>query len=482
MKKASLLLFTMFGLLLWFATCQDPSKPPVALPEVAITPVPLPTNIVPGFQFPEDSNKIINQWLGGFTAQNFDTVSIYNHAWGIWAGLTAPSGQKWNNQELLVYETWPGISEIQAMTQSNDKSLKFTKLGRGNLKPPSQFGHATLRMNALKGGAIPVDSINEETGGGADLWTTVTYDPTAASHAVTNDLLKTSKLAGMVRPGQISAIPAFPNTAITLKPTYLIGKKSDQTLKIPAWPGPPTPAKNFPDTMWNSWVYIDMTKATPSGKNLVPVPDGNPTQAQIAAATGNLGDFIHYTLDSAAAAYVNQQQSSQGVKAAAGDVALLIAMHVTTKEISNWTWQTFFWAPNPDNPPFPSDAVAASLRPKQLSGAASHYALSTTYAMVRPNQPVAGGTNKNVNAVIGYNPYLEPNLGQLNTPGVNPNQLNPNYQWGVQSNCMSCHAQAYYPAKFIYTADQYVDMKNGAFYNGTVQLDFAWSIAVNLIQ
>lgn len=482
MKTSLLKAITLAGFALIIAIplyqCQEKPAKLAGNHPLAITPVPLPTNIVPGFTFPEDTATIINGWLGGYTAPYFDTVQIYQHAWGIWAGLTAPSGQSWMGQELLVYETWPGITDIQSMIENNKLVSSMARAGRVPLSRPNQFEHAQRRAKAGLS-AIPVDSINEE---GADFWVAVSYDPTAANHAVTNKLLSQSYLASKVRQGEINAIPAFPNTAITIKPSFLVGHVSDKVVKIPAWPGPPNPAVNFPDTDWNSWVYVDMSQTKPSGKSVIPVPNGNPTPAQIAAATCNLGDFIYYRLDSAAAAYVNQQQSSQGVKAQAGDVALLVAMHVTTKEISNWTWQTFFWAPDPNNPPLPSDAVAAAQRPSQLSPAASHYAVSTTYAMVRPNQPITGGTNTGVSAVIGYNPYLEPNLGQLNYPNTNPNNLSPAFMWGVQSNCMSCHAQAYYPANFIYTADQYVDMRNPTFFNGTVQLDFAWSIAANLVK
>ncbi|MDX1912335.1 MAG: hypothetical protein SFV22_12655, partial [Saprospiraceae bacterium] len=115
--KHSLLktIFTVFlfsSLAVLLITCQgNAPKPNVTQSTAAaavIKPVPFPTNIVPGFKFPEDTATIINGWLGGYTSPYFDTVSIYKHAWGIWAGLTAKSGQSWNNQELLVYETWLG--------------------------------------------------------------------------------------------------------------------------------------------------------------------------------------------------------------------------------------------------------------------------------------------------------------------------------------------------------------------------------------
>ena len=463
------LLVLSFALL--FITCQENTKAPSPNTNASITPVPFPTNIVPGFKFPEDTATIINGWLGGYTAQYFDTVSIYKHAWGIWAGLTANSGQKWDGQDLLVYETWPGITDIQTMVREGKTDCP-TRQGSPQLARPNQFDHA---RSVLVGG--------KQNGGTVDahpnLMVTVSYDPTAACHATKYALLDSNMLKSKVNAGQISAIPAFPKTSITIKPTYFVGKVTDSLIVIPSWPGPPSPAQDFPDKLWGYSIYVDVRNGQPAGKKIVPAPR-NPNPGQISAATCNLRDFIYFKLDKAAADYINQEDSSEGVNASAGDLALLVAMHVTSKEISNWTWQTFFWAADPDNPPFPSDAVAASLRPSQLLGAARHYALSTAYAMTRPNQPITGGTNTGVTPVIGYNPYLEPGLGQINGPAPKnfPNQLSPAMMWGVQSNCMSCHALAAYPSSF-YTADQYISMNDPVFL-GKVQLDFAWSIANNL--
>jgi hypothetical protein len=223
-------------------------------------------------------------------------------------------------------------------------------------------------------------------------------------------------------------------------------------------------------------VYADTSNQQPKNKQLVPVTVANPTPAQIQAATCNASDFINLAVDEEMATYLNQHQdkgSSSGF--VAGDLALLVAMHVTSKEISNWTWQSFFWTPNPDAPLAPSSKFAANLRPSQLHGAASHYAVTTTYAMVWPNQPISGGTNTGVTPIIGFNPYLEAGLSKFN----NTNALNQNYQYGVQTNCMTCHALATATGSLGYSADQYIDMKDARFVN-QVQLDFAWSIQGNL--
>ncbi|MBK8556238.1 MAG: hypothetical protein IPL65_10945 [Lewinellaceae bacterium] len=465
---------------LWLVCCSSCNNTPTpetsTPPATAITPVPLPTNIVPGFKFPEDTATIINGWLGGYTAPYFDTVAIYKHAWGIWAGLTAKSGQQYDGQDLLVYETWPGIGDIQTIIKDSGKDLgKFARMGRVPLQRPHQIGHArAIAKGFLTRGKI--DTVNEE---GSNFWVAVSYDPSAAAHTIQNKLLDSTVLKGMVRSGQISAIPAFPNNAITIKPTFFVGRGADSLIMMPVWSGPPNPAANYPDTAWHSSVWVDVHNQQAAGKAVVPVVNNpNPTPAQIAAATANLSDFIYYKIDKAAADYINKQEGAQGVKAAPGDLALLVAMHVGTKEMSNWDWQTFFWAPNPAQPPFPSNAVAAANRPTELQGAASHYAVSVAYAMVRPNQPISGGNNKGKTAEIGYNPYLEPGLGPINSANF-PNKLNSAMMWGVQSNCMSCHALASYPGN-SYTADQYIDLKDPKIYGSKLQLDFAWSILNNL--
>lgn len=148
--------------------------------------------------------------------------------------------------------------------------------------------------------------------------------------------------------------------------------------------------------------------------------------------------------------HMNQSDSTEGVsstnRAVAGQLAILVAMHVTTKEISNWTWQTFYWVPNPDQVGRPSSALAAQVRPKELKGAAGHYALYAGCAMVILNQPITGGTNKGVSVLFSYNPYLEGGFSGLGTGPNNAFQvaspLIKGQPFGVQTNCMTCHALA----------------------------------------
>ena len=58
-------------------------------------------------------------------------------------------------------------------------------------------------------------------------------------------------------------------------------------------------------------------------------------------------------------------------------VAVLVALHLATRETEAWTWQTWWWTPDPEDPPAPSSARAAELRPAEVPGAARHYATCT---------------------------------------------------------------------------------------------------------
>ena len=133
-------------------------------------------------------------------------------------------------------------------------------------------------------------------------------------------------------------------------------------------------------------------------------------------------------------------------------------MHVASRETVKWTWQSFWWAPDATNPPAPSSKQIADARPQLLfeMGAPSHYAATLAYSM---------RTSKG-EPIFAYNPYLEGHFDDL--AGT--------YQFGVQSNCMSCHANASHPgANTDYIGDDVIDIADKKF-NGKVRLDFLYSL------
>lgn len=496
-KKLPIVVVVLCSIVIFATKCnnkEDKSASATETKNASITPKELPV-LVPGFHFPEDSGTIYS-WMNNKTfPNNYDSASVYKHAWGVWAGLTANSGEVLYGDSLRIFETWLGISEIQDLIVAGDTkggcegTLK--KTSRTGLEHPRQFGHgpAAFLKHAMLNKRFS-DTIDVNPG----FWVTVSYDPNAACYATGNSILKQSVINKFAVNNGIGNIPAFPQKSITIKPTYFVGSATDSLVQIPAWSGPRDTA--YASNLWPTVVYADVKNRQVPNKKVVPAGANDHDAAHIAAATCNLSDFINFKVDAKMAAFMNKEDSTQGLsgqggRAVAGQVAILVAMHVTTKEISNWTWQTYYWVPDPSNPDKPSSNLAASLMPAQLQGtAAGHYAVVTSYAMVIPNQPLTGGTNTGVVPIYGYNPYLESGFDTSFNGGnlVFPNKLNPRFYFGDQTNCMTCHSLATPTSVMtkdgntndIYSTVQYISNTDPFFVN-KVRLDFAWSIQGALI-
>lgn len=481
-QKTAITIVVLLAIVVIATLCNPVPQPTTG--ENTITPVELPS-VVPNFHFPEDSN-VIYSWLNNKNfPNNYDSASVYNHVWGIWAGLTTQSGQVYQGDSLRIFETWLGISDIRnlILTDSSACTPSARKSMRAQLTFPHQFEHGFHTTGNIQARSAARHGTIDKA---EEFWVTVSYDPNAACYATNNQILKQTVLDSFRVKGAIGSIPKFPQKAMSIKPTYFVGLEKDGLVRIPVWTGPPGSNIGYPFTIWPKYVYADIRNTQAPNKKVTPV-DSSTTD--IGPATVNLNDFIHFKLDTAMAAYMNASDSTEGVKnAEPGNIAILVAMHVTTKEISNWTWQTYYWAPNPDTPWSPSSFLAASLRPAQITGAAAHYAAVSAYTMVLPNQPITGGTNTGVTPMIGYNPYLEAGfsgLGPVGDPNTDfniPSLLIPSRPpVGIQTNCMTCHSLATEDGMIGYSTDQYISM-DSSFFKDRVQLDFAWSIQGNKIR
>lgn len=423
--------------------------------------------LVDGFVFPQ-TDAMINQWIS-----TNDINSQIRHGWGLWAGLTDFVGTV-DGHPVRAFQTWTTPDNMKYRIQSgqfkNVAGHELITKPTLQLAPPSQFTHGSIvrDLNAVEPDASTLVS--------------VAYNPPAAEHAIENTLFLESTLNGYLDAGQIK-IPDFPDDAITIKPVYKLitaSNTENNIFTMPGWPGTPSPAKAFPETDWGACVYIDMSGTATSGNSIdTGCADRNETN------TFSLSDFIHSTLTAEDATYLNAQ-FSLGTHAAAGDTAILVGMHVTTREIERWTWQSYFWSANANSPYSPSSAQIAALRPDSLDAQAHHYAMTQTYQMVSPVQPVTNGVNEG-SAVIGYNPHLEAGFDKNTFNPIRP--INgPNgpitNEYGVETNCMSCHAMATYgrnnKGELGYIADQYMALDDPLFDN-LLQLDFAWSIQGNII-
>ncbi len=452
----------------------------------AIEPVPLPDPQIPGFHFPESEATIVN-WVfdlgnGSESAaapQAFENIVL--HGWGLWTALTQPTGQVYAGQRLRVFETWITPEELAAPAAPADaRPVTGRPAGpqrRALLRILDQSGHErNVRRLAMPAGGPPDDRV---TG-------FVKYDPTAVDHIQTQKLLSLAALKQLLQ-GGARQIPVFPPTALVVKTVFQVmsapGLVGGRYYLLKAWPGPPGTPQVWGPAQWPGGVWIDV-RGGGAGQGRIdaqPAADGSTRTDE---TTYPVTSLINYRLTRDEAAAYNQEHTGAGVRA--GDYAILVAMHVAGHEITRWTWQTYWWTPAPDAPPLPSSAANASLRPVQLQGAPRHYAMALGYAMLSPDQPNVGGANVGL-AVYTYNPWLETHFAPADLPdslpGYDPSGQAAGNNYGVEANCMSCHARANYnPGKLAtaprFSGSRYVDLNDPQF-AGTLQLDFLWSLARN---
>ncbi len=312
----------------------------------------------------------------------------------------------------------------------------------------------------------------------------VKYDLTAAEFIVSNNYNQADTLTQLNESWPANTpiadrnIQEFPNTSsatsFALKPVWNLVSQTGQTA-LPVWPGPPDPAKAFGSGAWSTCVIID-----PAHKGPPSTAKGQCNNTSGTYPLIGVDAFIHFQITEEQAAGINEGGGGTSLPektTKAGDYAVLVAMHVTTKELKRWTWQTFWWSSNPDSPHAPSSAEIASLRSQTkvpLQGAAANYATCTAYQMVFPVQPYSGGSSSGTRPLFCYNPYLEAGFGS--------STFDDQQGFGVQTNCMSCHANAHWPNPNNtphYVTDQYVDL-GGPQFSGITKVDFLWSIADNV--
>lgn len=434
---------------------------------------PIPDPGIPGFSFPTPT-ATIDGWINQL--QTPDTPAdawqnIHAHGWGIWTAITMPTKiDAPGLQDVPVYATWLTPEEIGKLSGPQANTFMASEPVT-TLRPPKQFHRSAQLMEALKTLETVKDAPPD-----TPIFETVGYSPTAAYHAYTQKLLQKSTLDTILANGD-AMIPAFPASAVAVKPVYMAITKADLgnngLYKMAAWPGTPDPAQAYPATDWDQCIYVSITNKG-QGNGTADPNCNNPTPQ----TTYNLDSFIHFTVTENNKIFVNNATGGQ-TSLQAGDYLILVGMHVSSKENTQWTWQTFWWSYTPDNPNSPSSKAIADARPDQLKGPARNYAMSTAYTQLVPNQPMSGGKSQGY-LMPAYNPHLEapfpPDTFNIKGPVTLPDGTQVVTEYGVQSNCMTCHSLAAYGGSGTgYASNVYIGFDNPVF-NGALRTDFLWSI------
>lgn len=422
----------------------------------------------------------INSWID---STPINTTAIAGHAWAIWAGMTADSGQVLNGTPLPVWETWYDSTEVYAAGAGSGPqpgaaaSLAAARPNqpKANIKrrfqlPHQFFKHGTFANRKQAGGESSVAVVltfNRFTQEFRDhVWSNQYYD--------SNVLTALNNGWPTATPLQNRTIKAFPDPSIMLKPVFITVSGKNPTA-VPYWNGTGTNATTNPQNptseTWKQCVLADPTGKATNAQPLVcnkgkagetTMPAGSYQVVPVSATPSQSGFYaFKLTQEEVDDIKLLNPLDQGGETLEAGDFALFVASHVSTREIDNWTWQTFWWSPNPAQlPPSPPIALAA---PSNITKPWNQYVGCTAYYMVTPPSSATG------NPLYCFNPYLETDLTGLY------NETKTQKATGVSSNCMTCHRAAAW-ADNDYAQAFLLQPNDPNWFTGNTKTDFAWSM------
>jgi len=240
---------------------------------------------------------------------------------------------------------------------------------------------------------------------------------------------------------------------------------------MPIWDPDANPANptGNPREGWARFVGVDATRRVPSGETADITYAGQVKRGSHIVGLGNF-HFIKLTAEMAEGVNSNGllagvAQASFGRQVAADDYAVLAAIHITTKEIDDWVWATFWWHDRPNDGPFAQNRVGS------LKGAWRNYLMDVTYDLNLPAE-------KDGSPKVAFDPWLEARFSDGGHGGG-----------GTVSNCMNCHNRASWPERTdcpilpglgracylpIYRGNP--DFEDTAYAPGRLRTDFLWSI------
>jgi hypothetical protein len=418
--------------------------------------------------------------LLGYVAAG-DWAATRRHSWNLWAAMTAPSKSSWNGQRLPVWLTWYSVAEVY---------------GPGP-KPPKDRDLALYYHRPIQ--AILSNPVGNSPS--SSLFAFVKYNRAAAEFVWQNEYHKQKTLVALQarfdkenRPTDERTIKPFPRQAIATKPVFWLVKnsKSPQSQRgltvLPYWDPeypPPADGKTPDHRTWTKCVAVDPDRRYPEGSIQEVAYDGKKIQAKVVYLDRFFSIPLRDNVEVAAVKTMALELSSAGGEQERmitdpnnlpeiGDHIILLAMHVTTKEIDSWTFQTFWWLPDSNDPTFGYD------RPSTVKGVWRNYVMCNAWSMESPRLP-DGALH------ICFNPYLEADLGPTKPYVLDGKTLPPDPMAGTKSNCMNCHNRAGYPAfssapgsaNMGQVANDGYRPPNDPYFSKMTKTDFLWSIPLH---
>ncbi|MEQ1601994.1 MAG: hypothetical protein HOP04_02655 [Methylophilaceae bacterium] len=523
-KKRKVLISTLL-----FASATSALALPVLPTNVPVVPL---TDITPG-KSTYRSVADIEQWKA---ADNRSAMK--EHGWRLFAGLMRPVYSE-NGETIRVYDTWHTLDE--AVPPLNQKFIQFQntqatsaskrsgipQLTRSrailrSLAPPSQQSphDATRFTSAL---ALPAEATQNDRALAESIVSDVKYSTEISKWIVdtliepdtSGKLVKQYKLKSILA-GGATALPFNETRGTMIKPAYTIVKGKGATI-IGRWKeniGVVNP------------VSIN-TILSPANANTRVAGERTWTQEAVIVAPGvsltqtfygrngkklpvvSVNDFHYFKISKAMAdalktGILSELMGPNISDIKEGDYALLTSMHIATREVDDWTWQTFWWQPK-DKQTSADLGIPPDLKSRFLQKdwkPLSYFKIGVGYDYLTP---ASRATHAN-EAIISSNPYLEGAFGlpddlkavygaKGKIDGVNifirdaqDKAIAPYVHEGngLKTNCMTCHKAAAYPADKLgnlptTTQGRYPDYGKLTgtedLFFGRLQTHFMWGVA-----
>jgi hypothetical protein len=488
-----------------------------------------------GFDYPQDVSK----WVS-----NGNGPTMRNHAWCLFAGLNTqsqPNGaflwQTWPTSTQAFpyqYNTWPtasGGTTTRAVTLNakNQANAEIGGVGAINNPAPVYGVNEAIVKNPryqrclakiVPPAGKPVlyqlkDGAHFQSNGDIMI-AGVIYNPAAFKNITGAQLANAKVLDGWLPKNPTdppTAIAPFPSSSIVLKPMFWPVAQNGYTV-LPIWdwdrnkPGSPADGGYAGYEMKNLWqravaISASSQPTPPSATYLYGVLDSNyqPLGPNTYLATpqisppllqaASINDFYHRQLNATdlaalddcdraildASAYWTYNRAFQ-----AGDYVALVAMHIMTKEQSDWTFQSAWW--HPDAASCANQDRYCGNRPTNLADDTfTNYMITTTYGTEqikgKDNYYAPPGTLPNASLwPVAYNPYIE-------LAAAHP----------ITTNCMNCHHRAAWPPRVELgkpdegRSSSYLQSNppnpnaletfpnNAAIFDGLLTLDSMWAVS-----
>jgi hypothetical protein len=362
-----------------------------------------------------------------------DVAAMRRHSWMVFAGINqkAPSGGP-------LWETWYTVPKTFAAPRP-----KTPECGPGDddgdedgvlpFQPPRQF---EKRKEIPKGVGQAILSVN--------LYSKEAYEHIRQNRFYSRaELDKINAAFGDAVKLKDRNLAEFPRRSVVLKTVWRLVRQKGYT-PLPVWDFEPT---NPPDKNNDSDTWKRVLAVAPPDEPAAEAVKVLFAKKEHLARVVPIKEFYNFKVGKKQLKSVQDALDDPTVKE--GDSVILVAMHLTTKEMPEWVWATYWWHDRPDSGPYSADRPP----PNKLSGVWRHFLMNTTYSMETPRE-----FNGEPHAC--YNPWLETAFSD-----------------GMSSNCMSCHRLATYPETEFIPVPRGKVPPDQATFKGKVKTDFLFSIS-----